>query len=259
MKKQRQNQLVLNRNEKNIEHRRNLHRKHQLKYRRKRREICKANVCITLVSNETEANVCNSDEEEFDENDDGTGNIDASGEHENYFETSSAEQNTYSLKHYLETHDTNQIDLYPVNDDEKSSSDFGHEACDDNKEVHMNSVLIANFIRRANLNHSDTTHLLHLIQHLRFDEELPTTESELWNLLDVEFNFNSYVFCSSCLSKLIKISDVCKCNPSFRQINSELIVLNVATEIKHVIRQNINLIDWYRKEDCQIISDIVQG
>ncbi|CAF1001367.1 unnamed protein product [Rotaria sordida] len=131
-----------------------------LKYRRKRRELCKPNVRITLVSNETENDVCNSDEEEFDENHDGTDNIDIAGECEDYFDTCSAEQNKSSSKYYLETHDTHEIDLYPFNHNE--------------------------------------------------------------------------------------------------QINAALIVFNVATEIKNVIRQNINLIDWYREENCQIISDIVK-
>ncbi|CAF1106586.1 unnamed protein product [Rotaria sordida] len=106
-----------------------------LKYRRKRRELCKPNVRITLVSNETENDVCNSDEEEFDENHDGTDNIDIAGECEDYFDTCSAgaiygfltlnncllkkiEQNKSSSKYYLETHDTHEIDLYPFNHDE---------------------------------------------------------------------------------------------------------------------------------------------
>ena len=143
--------------------------------------------------------------------------------------------------------------------DEGCSSYFVGNNSKHDTEFHDNSIYIANFIRKANLNRRSTTDLLQLLQDIRFNEEIPITENDLWRSLDIEFNFHAHIFCTSCLSKLIKFSDSCKCNAPVKKINSELIIFSVSKEIKDIIKRNIDLIDWYRHEPNQILCDIVQG
>ncbi|CAF3803955.1 unnamed protein product [Rotaria sp. Silwood1] len=236
------------------QHRREQHRKHQLKYRRSRRERCKPITNVVYISRNIDNITSDSEVEDIEnehkiyDNNDSTDNINISSE----------EVDRYLSTHVIRSYDAHNMDELQLSDDEQCFSNVTRGNSDSEEEIDNNALSIANFIRKSNLNHSDTTHLLQLLRTIRFDEEIPRTENDLWNKLGVEFNFQSFVFCTSCSAKLVKFSDRCNCTASFKQINSELIVFSVSSALKNIIKQNIDLIDWYRQEDHQIVPDIVK-
>ncbi|CAF2795137.1 unnamed protein product [Rotaria sp. Silwood2] len=235
--------------------RREQHRKHQLKYRRSRRKCCKPITNAVYISRNIDNITSDSEVENIENehiiynNNDSTDNINISSE----------EVDKYLSTHVIRSYDAHNMDELQLSDDEQYFSNVTRGNSDSEEEIDNNALSIANFIRKSNLNHSDTTHLLQLLRTIRFDEEIPRTENDLWNKLGVEFNFQSFVFCTSCSAKLVKFSDWCNCAASFKKINSELIVFSVSSALTNIIKQNIDLIDWYRQEDNQIVPDIVKG
>ncbi|CAF4876804.1 unnamed protein product, partial [Rotaria sp. Silwood1] len=163
--------------------------------------------------------------------------------------------------------DPDMNDLSSENDasSHDSQSDYSSdesEATHDQIEIERQTFLqqLIEFIRDANLNKTTTSSLLSLLNSSKSYDEIPVSINQLLKQLDVKFYYDSFVYCSTCLTSLSKIQDRCiNCGTSKIKANSELIIFSVADELRRVVQSNIELIKWYSFRENQMISDIVLG
>ncbi|CAF3701611.1 unnamed protein product [Rotaria sp. Silwood1] len=168
---------------------------------------------------------------------------------------------------FLGNIDPDMNDLSSENDasSHDSQSDYSSdesEATHDQIEIERQTFLqqLIEFIRDANLNKTTTSSLLSLLNSSKSYDEIPVSINQLLKQLDVKFYYDSFVYCSTCLTSLSKIQDRCiNCGTSKIKANSELIIFSVADELRRVVQSNIELIKWYSFRENQMISDIVLG
>ncbi|CAF1182175.1 unnamed protein product [Rotaria sordida] len=110
-------------------------------------------------------------------------------------------------------------------------------------------IKIALFIRDAYMNKTNNNALLNLIRGISA-KEIPNNCDKLWNDLNVKFLYKTIIYCSSCSKKLQHIKQRCsnnECQNQMRKINSELILFDVANEIRSITIKNYHLIKWYQE------------
>ncbi|CAF4221762.1 unnamed protein product [Rotaria sordida] len=110
-------------------------------------------------------------------------------------------------------------------------------------------IKIALFIRHAYMNKTNSNTLLNLIRGISA-KEIPNNCDKLWNDLNVKFSYKTIIYCSSCFKKLQHIKQRCsnnECQNQMRKINSELILFDVANEVRSITIKNYHLIKWYQE------------
>jgi hypothetical protein len=83
-----------------------------------------------------------------------------------------------------------------------------------------------------------------------FCREIASNCDKLWNDLNVKFSYKTIIYCSSCFRKLQHIKERCsndECQRQTHKINSELILFDVADEIRSVAARSYPLIKWYQE------------
>ena len=100
---------------------------------------------------------------------------------------------------------------------------------------------------------------MRLINTIHPEINLPKGHNQLFESVDVQFNYTTYIFCTNCMKKLKKFSDRCSCNATIPVINSELVLVSLPCELRRVLKQNIKLIEWYRRNRQKFPIDITSG
>lgn len=119
---------------------------------------------------------------------------------------------------------------------------------------------LVDFIHLANLNKNTLSNLLLLLRSYQYTGFIPSTSDQLWRILEVSFNYDLFIYCSSCLLPLKSYNERCSSSDKERnQANSELIVFSIDEELKRVVHSNIQLIRSYSKTENQIEADFVRG
>jgi hypothetical protein len=120
---------------------------------------------------------------------------------------------------------------------------------------------LINFIHCAHLNKSATATLLSLLRSTSELEatEIPRTNKDLWERMDIKFGYESFYYCSTCFKPLTAYHDVCSSCSFASMKNSELYVFTLLDELERVVLSNIQLINWYSSNKNHFISDIVKG
>ncbi|CAM4790447.1 unnamed protein product [Rotaria magnacalcarata] len=94
-------------------------------------------------------------------------------------------------------------------------------------------------------------------------KEIPINCNKLWNDLHVQFSYKTIIYCSSCFETLQDIKEQClndKCQDKAHMINSELVLFDIAHEIRSVVARNYSLIKWYQENrQSGPLCDIVFG
>ena len=87
------------------------------------------------------------------------------------------------------------------------------------------------------------------------NKALPQNEKQLWEQLDIEFDYKSIIFCTNCMKQLSSFSDHRNtCSNFYSGINSELIIFPIENELGTVIEINADFIKGYRPHDvCDVI------
>ena len=120
-------------------------------------------------------------------------------------------------------------------------------------------IQIIDFIRRANLDKSNTDRLLELLNNLHSNVGLPKTRRELWERSGVKFTFTTNIFCSICNRPLLKFTDKCKCTNTNQCMNTELILFSIPDEIRRVIKMNYYLIEFFDSVRHEFMYDITSS
>ncbi|CAF2631988.1 unnamed protein product [Rotaria sp. Silwood2] len=161
-------------------------------------------------------------------------------------------------------------DIFPRLDVKDFESEHSDESDTDANDVSIENqstnhekflYKMVDFIRQSNLNKTSTSLLLSLLRLTNTStiRDIPTTTNSLWKQLDVSFTYETFFFCSSCFSPLIRFEDKCVvCNNNQRN-NSELYIFSLLHELQRVVRSNIKLIEWYQQHEHQINADIVNS
>lgn len=120
---------------------------------------------------------------------------------------------------------------------------------------------LTDFIHTAHLNKTTTSILLSLLRSTSSltTEFIPKTPEALWKQLGVTFSYRTFYYCSTCFSELVRYQDTCSICNSKERANSELCIFSIKDEIDRVVQSNIDVIEWYRAPENQIIADLVNG
>jgi hypothetical protein len=176
------------------------------------------------------------------------------------------------LDYYDENDDDDESmlkkNVFPMANEEASESEHSDEPEPDENDVSTDKesrnyqnflYKIVDFVRQSNLTKSSTSSLLSLLQLTNRSsiQAIPTTTDSLWKQLNISFDYETFFYCSTCFSPLVKFQDTCTiCNNKQRN-NSELCIFSLAHELQRVVRSNIKLIEWYQLKEHQINADIV--
>ncbi|CAF2041896.1 unnamed protein product [Rotaria magnacalcarata] len=118
---------------------------------------------------------------------------------------------------------------------------------------------ILEFIRDANLDKASTDRLMRLLNNVNEYAGLPRTGRELWHELGVEFNYRTFISCTKCNKDLLKFGDKCNCIETNHLMNTEFVLFSLADEIRRVVKNNIDLIEFFRIHKAEFPYDIVNG
>jgi len=81
-----------------------------------------------------------------------------------------------------------------------------------------------------------------------FCRDIPSNCDKLWNGLKVKSSYKTIIYYSSCFLELQYIKERCsndECQHQIDKINSELILFDVADEIRSITAHNHHVIKWY--------------
>lgn len=127
-----------------------------------------------------------------------------------------------------------------------------------NEEMFLQQIM--EFIHDANLNKTDTNSLLNLLRQSKSSYNIPSTTKQLLKKLNINFHYEVFIYCSTCLSLMNSFQEKCRlCSNINRKTNSELIVFSISDELNRVVSSNFDLIKWYQLPENQVTSDIVEG
>ncbi|CAF1139045.1 unnamed protein product, partial [Didymodactylos carnosus] len=115
---------------------------------------------------------------------------------------------------------------------------------------------IAKYICQANLDKTKTNHLLTLLNHVHDQRQLPPSSSiDLWDKLNIKFEYTKIEYCTSCTLEINGSS--CLCNSTNKQISSELIIFPTVKEIERIVNNNYDLMLNYKLQKDDNLDDIV--
>ena len=120
---------------------------------------------------------------------------------------------------------------------------------------------LTDFIHCAKLNKTTTMSLLSLLRttNALSTDIIPKSANGLWEQLGVKFGFESFYFCSICLRELRNYQDICSVCDSKEKANCELCVFSLKEELERVVKSTIDVIQWYRIPQNQIVADVING
>ena len=124
--------------------------------------------------------------------------------------------------------------------------------------------LIGDIVQKFHLNNTDTNIFLQSLRDFPKNYKLPASNRQLWEHLNVNFVYEATFYCSNinCFEKLKSFHDKCFSNSCLSmkpQINSELLVFSVQTQLRRLVLMNYDLINWYSRSQNQYEADIVKG
>ena len=165
----------------------------------------------------------------------------------------------YENRHEL-THHIDRI----LSAQQSSQFDFDSNAVSINPEnIQQQQFLsqLTDFIHTAHLNKTATSILLSLLRWTSSltTDFIPKTSDALWKQLGVTFSYRTFYYCSTCCSELEQYQDTCSRCSSKEKANSELCIFSINDEIERVVQSNIDIIEWYRVHENQMIADVVNG
>ena len=125
------------------------------------------------------------------------------------------------------------------------------------KQIGQYCLDIIKFIQASNLNKTHTNSFLKLVNRISANKALPQNEKQLWETLDIQFRYKSFAYCTNCMKRLLKFSDQCDaCCKTYCNVNSELVIFPIETELHAVIEMNADFVKGYHPHD---ICDVIYG
>jgi hypothetical protein len=174
----------------------------------------------------------------------------------NDFTLSNGDNNNLPNLHYDNLSNLHYDDYIPISQDANVIIDPDADFCEGESTINLE---IAKYICKANLDKAKTSELLSLLKHVHnHNEGPPSSNTELWRKLNVQFDYVRLEYCTNCMMELINGS-VCLCNKNHGQPPTELIVFSIVNEITRVVKNNYHLILKYRSEKNNVQDDIIQG
>ena len=77
------------------------------------------------------------------------------------------------------------------------------------KDLEQYCLDLKRFIRSSNLNKKLTNSLFKLVNSTSSNKSLPQNEKQLWEQLDIKFEYKSIIYCTNCMKQLLNFSDRC--------------------------------------------------
>lgn len=118
---------------------------------------------------------------------------------------------------------------------------------------------IVEFIRDANLDKTNTDQLMRLLNNIKENAGLPQTGRELWKEIGIEFNYQKFIYCTKCKQQLLKFGSKCDCDKTNHLMNTEVVLFSIADEISRVVKNNIDLIEFFRIHRNEFPYDVTNG
>ncbi|CAF1474264.1 unnamed protein product, partial [Didymodactylos carnosus] len=158
-------------------------------------------------------------------------------------------------KIYQDEHEqTNDEDAKAYNEEDNNN----YNTSTDSPALYSQKLEIAKYICQANLDKTKTNQLLTLLNLVHDQRQLPPSSSiDLWDKLNIKFEYTKIEYCTSCTLEINESS--CLCNSTNKPISSELIIFPTVKEIERIVNNNYDLMLNSKLQKDNNLDDIVMG